>query len=252
MFLDDIFGWVGTLLQIPIFISPLAPFIKVFNKKINYEKIPTTLIVTSYFNCLIWYMYSTLINSQQIEICSIIGCCISLSFIIIYFVYEIRKYIIDTIVNALIILSLSWIIYRVFVRVDNYPEIAGKICLCSSIIALIYPIFLIYKVLKYKNYLIIPVVTAIFSILGGIFWVLYGLVKKNYYIAISNSFEIIVGIVQVIIRSNIKKKYKSIEVEGGIIGIMDKENDDVKEQENEDEDKIKINYENTEKSDENI
>ena len=238
MLLEELVGWIGTLLSMPIFISPIVPFMNVFNKKLNYQDAPNTLISTRYFNCLIWYIYGKLINSPQIKISNIIGCCISLLFIIIYLSYEIRKNTMDTILNTLLVLSTTWIIYRAFTKVMFLSYIIGYFCIFSSMILLISPLHLIYKVLREKNYLLIPVFIAIFSILRSVCWVFYGLMKKNYYIVGTSSGEVIIGIVQIALRYNLKQEYHEIEKgsETLNIGIEDNNDDekklvDVKEKE---------------------
>ena len=105
MALEDLFGWVGAFLTITFFISPVIPFINVFKGQLDYGDTPTDLIGINYSNCLVWYIYGSLLNSPQIKTSSIIGFFSSLLFMIIYLSYEIRKNIIDGVLNILIIFT---------------------------------------------------------------------------------------------------------------------------------------------------
>lgn len=225
MVVEEIFGWIGTLLTMTFFIAPVVPFYNVYNGKLNYEDAPTTLISTSYFNCLIWYIYGTLVNSQQIKVCNIIGCSSSLLFIIFYLSYEIRNYPVDAVLNALLVLAATCAGYRAFTVLFDDPNIVGKVGACSSMIVFISPLQLIYRVFKEKNYKLIPIASAIFSVLSGGCWFLYGVMKKDYYIFGSNSVGIIIGGLQVFIWNNLKRKYQVIEQENAppTIGIEDED-----------------------------
>ena len=154
----------------------------------------------------------------------------------------------DTVLNGLIFLSSIWIIYRVFTKTLPFDDIAGKVCIFSSIIVFSCPLKLIFKVIKAKNYLLIPVVMVIFSILSGVSWVLYGVMKKDFYIAGVNLLQIIIGSAEVIIRNNLKKKYSLTEEGSKIspIGIENDNNDTAKKLE--DGNKIKTKEFNIEKN----
>ena len=209
--LEDFFGWSGTVLTLSFFISPIIPFINVFRGKLDYEDTPAIIIVASYCNCLVWFVYGQLINSLQIRMCNIIGCGASLFLILIYLIYEIRKYTIDAILNALILFTGSWSAYRALTIILNNPNTIGKICVCTTLIVFISPVQLIYRVISEKNYRLIPIVTAIFSILSGAAWVTYGLLRKDFYVAGPNTMAIVIGILQVIVWNVWKRKYPTIE-----------------------------------------
>ena len=208
--LEEVFGWLGTSLTLIFFISPIIPFIKVFQGKLDYEDIPIIIICTSYFNSFIWYIYGNLINSQQIKICYIIGFCASLLLIIIYLIYEIKTFTADGILNVLILFSATWIAYIALELNFNNPKIIGKICVCTSLIIFISPIQLIYRAIHEKNYRLIQNISAFSMILSGLCWVIYGLIKRDYYITGSKSIGIIIGTLQVVFKKILKKKYPII------------------------------------------
>ena len=235
---EEIFGWIGALLTMNFFFSPIFPFINVYKGKLKYEDTPTTLITTSYFNCLTWYIYGTLIDSKQIKICNIIGCCASLLFITIYLLYEIREYPIDAVLNALLVIAATCAGYRVLTVLFDDPGIVGKIGTFASIVVFISPLLLVYKVLREKNYRLISIISAIFFILSGGCWFVYGLMKKDYYISGANSVSIFIGFLQVIVWNKLNQKYQIIGQENEPRTI-DIEDNDVKKQEDDEDAKLK-------------
>ena len=201
--LEDIFGWIATGLTMCFYISPVIPFINVFKGKLNYEDTPAVLVTASYVNCFCWYIYGDMIFSDQVKICNGIGAISSLCLICIYLAYEIRKYTIDAILNALIILTGSYAVYRGLTIVVDDDAVVGKIC----------------------N------VTAIIVFLS---WVTYGIMITDVYLMIPNIIGIILAIIQIVIYIIFKKKYPTIEEREKDTSTIDIENtpDDRKETSN--------------------
>ena len=208
---QEIFGWVATGLTICLYISPIIPFIKVFKKKLKYEDTPIVLISTSYVNCFCWYIYGDMIFSNQIKICNMIGIILNLILICIYLIYEIKDYTLDAILNVLIIISGSLALYKGLANVINDDSIIGKICNGTAILVFLCPIRLIYKVIKDKNYVLIPNYVAYVLFMASSCWVTYGVFIKDIYVILPNAFGILLAIIQIIVYTYYKRKYPSIE-----------------------------------------
>ena len=223
---ENAFGWIGTVLTLSFFISPIIPFINVFRGRLNYEDTPAIVMCASYCNCLVWYVYGLLINSSQIKVCNMIGCSASLLLISIYLLYEIRKYTTDAVLNAIILFTGSWSAYRALTVIFNDPSIVGKICVCATLVVFISPIQLVYRTITEKNYKLIPIVSAVLSVLSGAAWVIYGLMRKDYYVAGPNTMGVLIGILQIVVWNLWRKKYPTIEQVKEIATIGIESNDD--------------------------
>ena len=152
---QEIFGWVATCLTMCFFISPIIPFINVLKGKLRYEDTPIVVISASYVNCFCWYIYGDMIFSDQIKICNMIGAISSLLLICVYLIYEIKAYTIDAILNALIVISGSFTLYRAISIMIDSSNVLGKICIGASCVVFLSPIHLIIRVIKKKNYFFI-------------------------------------------------------------------------------------------------
>ena len=225
---EDIIGWIATGLSAIVYAAPSGKLLNVFKGRFNYEDLPTGLIGTTYINCFVWYFYGKLILSKQLKVCNLIGCGLSLFFTIIYLACEISKFLTDTILNALIIASGTWTAYRTFSIILTDNHIVDKICIGTTLIALICPLYLIYRVVNEKNYRLIPNVTVVFSILSGILWSVYGFMRNNYYIICLNLLVVFVGITEIVVSQIYKTKYPTIEQvrEISTIGIESSGDDD--------------------------
>ena len=206
--LEDIFGWAATCFTICIYIGPILPFIKVIKGKISYEETPGVLVSATYVNCFCWCIYGDMIFSDQVKICNLIGSIITITLISIYLVYEIRKYTLDAILNALIIITGSYATYRGLTIVVDDDAIIGKICNITSIIVYLSPMYLIYKVIKEKNnYILIPIYIAWATLISSGLWIIYGIIIKDVYIMIPNVIGIVLAIIQICIYFLFKSKY---------------------------------------------
>ena len=207
---QEIFGWVATSLTMCFYISPIIPFINAFKGKLSYEDTPIIIVSTSYLNCFCWYIYGDLILSDQIKLCNLIGAVSSLCLICIYLLFEIRQYAIDAILNALIIITGSYAIYQALTIIIDDESIIGKICNCTSIIVFLSPIQLILRVVKEKNYNLIPIYTAYVSFAASSCWVSYGVFIKDIYVILPNAVGIILAIVQIYVFISYKRKNPAI------------------------------------------
>ena len=206
----DIFGWIATFLTVPIFAYPAAQLINVLERRLNYEKTPTFFIGIIYSNCLVCYIYGDLIFSQPIKTCSIFGCFISLLFSILYLFYENKKFINDAFINIVFIFTVTWAVLQTFTNIILNPVIVGKICFFTYLASLIYPLYLIYRVNKEKNYKLISLMFVEFSIASRVFWIIYAFLEKNNYIIYLNLLGVFIDIVLIIVRKNYKNNLATI------------------------------------------
>ena len=204
---EDAVGWIATCVTVCVFFFPVVPFWQVIKGKLNYEDTPGILVSASYVNYFCWYIYGDLIFSDQVKYCNCIGamCCFCL--ICVYLAYEIRKYTLDAILNALIIITGSYAVYRGFTIVIDDDVIVGKICNVTAAIVYLSPLHLIYKVFRDKNnYILIPIYANIISALSTGFWILYGIAITDVYIILCYSIGLVLALLQICIYVIYKKK----------------------------------------------
>jgi solute carrier family 50 protein (sugar transporter) len=208
--IQECFGWAGAFLSVCYFIAPFFPFIDVIRGKMDFEDSPGVFVTTCYVNCFIWYIYGDMIFSDQVKISNLIAACMCCLLIFIYLVFEIRKYLVDTILNTLILISGTWAVYRALTIIIDDDRTVGKICFGTTAVMYITPIQIIYKVLKEKHYKLIPLYPAWVYLFASIAWVVYGFLINDFYLICPNSAGIILSLIQIAIYLNYKKKYPTI------------------------------------------
>ena len=211
MDLEDIVGWIGCILTTCFFIPQLNPFINIVKGKLYFEDAPGFFISSCYANCFLWMIYGEMIFSDQIRITNMIACFICLIAMIIYLIYEFKKYLLDTILNVLILFMASWAIYKFLNITIDDDRIVGKICISSSIINILNFVYVIYRVIKEKNYMLIHFYYTTIYFLSSLVWLFYGIIIKDIYVVFPYILSTIISLIQIIIFINYEKKYPIIE-----------------------------------------
>ena len=217
---QESFGWIATGLTICSFISPIFPYLNVLRGKLSFEDTPAVLVTTSYVNYFCWYVYGDMIFSDQIKYAYLVGSCINLVLMVIYLIYEIRKYLVDTILNILILITGTYSLYVGLAIILDEDQIAAKFCNVSSLVYFFFPVQIIYKVINYKNYKIISVKDNIINIFTSSMWIVYGTLILENLLVYPHVINVILSFIQLYLYYNYKNKFSYIEEkESNTIGI---------------------------------
>ena len=229
---QECFGWTAVGLTVISFLTPVFPFLNVIKGKLNFEDAPIISVTTCYVNYFCWYVYGDMIFSDQLKYGYVIGSCIFGLLIVIYLIFEIRKYLVDTILNALILITGTWALYRALTIIIDDDRVVGKICIGTAIIVYVQPMQIIYKVIKEKNYGFIPIYNCYLSFLSSVCWLVYGIFITDFYVVFPYAIGIILSLVQIVIYLNYQKKYPIIGERdfSSTIGIETTPNEEVKKE----------------------
>lgn len=218
---ESIFGWVGAIISIYFYFAPGFPFFKVLRDQMNYQDLPVILLISSFLNCILWADYGLIKNSTQIYITNSFGGTITLIWITIYLVYLGKKYfIVSLIVNILILIGTGAISYLFYFIIDS--NITGLIAMIFNVIMYAAPGEKIIRVIKTRNYELIPIYSSIGGFLCSLCWLIFGFYQNDINIIIPNSLGILFSSIQILTfiflccksdKSNNKKPNSSIKDE---------------------------------------
>jgi solute carrier family 50 protein (sugar transporter) len=229
--LEDTVGWIGCGITTCFFVPQLTPFIKILQKKLYFEDAPGFFISICYSNCFLWMIYGDMIFSDPVRITNMIACFICFIAMMIYLIYETKKYLIDSILNFLIIFMASWSVYKYLsIEIDD-DKVVGNLAICSSIIVHLYFSYTIYKVIKEKNFMLINFTPTAIYFVSSLLWLAYGVITKDLYMVIPNSMGVVISLIEIIIYINYEKKYPAIstvDVEGNTNEEIKKEESEIK------------------------
>ena len=223
-------GWIAFAFNCYFLLYPAIPFINVLKGKLSFEESPGSYATINYLNCLCWYLYSDLLYSDQIKEINLIGVISNGIFIIIYLSYEIKKYTMDAILNVLILGSGTYFIYLSLTIMIEDDTIIGKICAGTYCLLFYFPIQIVFRVIKQKNFLLIPFCTAWGSVFMSISWILYGIMITEIYVVIPHCLNIIFQTVQIVLFLNYRQKYPLIDKNFNKAIIIENNEDNKKEE----------------------
>ena len=214
--ITDFFGWIGVIVSICFFASPILKFINLIKKKIDYKDINIIIILGNYISSIVWLIYGYQIKIKQIIVCYSIGALISLIFIWIYLVYMGKKKMNQALICTILLSVLSFVIYIVLMVIINDKKILGEVCFIVCSLSYISPTQLLIKVLNTKDYKLIPIYSAIISAVGYGSWTIFGLLKFNATIIIPNLVGLGFALAQIILYRVYKNKRALTEELGNI------------------------------------
>ena len=216
---QNIFGYVATCLSTCFYLSLAVPFLNVLRCKLNYEYTPIIFIDTIYVDALTWYIYADKIVCDQLKLCNTIGACCTLLLIVIYLAFEVKKYTIDSILNCLILILGTLVIYKGLTLVVEDADMIGRICIGTKVLTFIIPIILTFRVIKEKNYRLISLNSTITYMMSCIGWILFGKATFDINIMVPNAIGVFLFFIQFIVYLNFKKKYPTYRGDSSTIGI---------------------------------
>jgi hypothetical protein len=238
-FFPETCGFIASCLTLVYYAKMAVPFIRLIEGKVNFEETPGFYACITYVNCLCWYIYGDFLYSDKIKYIYLIGAIINFIFVFIYLYYEIRKYKQDAILNGLIILSGTYMIYVGLTIVIDNVDVIAKICFASYSILFLFPMHVIYIVIRYKNYYVIPLYSCCGTVITSLCWAIYGYGITESFVIYPHAIIVILYAILIFIHLNYKRRYpiaikkKTVSTIG--IDNNENENEEIKKDETENE-----------------
>ena len=214
--ITDFFGWVGVLVSIIFFASPLPQFINLIKKKSKFTEINIVIIIGNYISSIVWLIYGYRIKIKQITVCYSLGALISLIWIWTYLIYMGKKKISQPLIFTILLSALTFALYIVLTVIISDIKTLGEVCFIVCSLSYISPTQLLIKVLNTKDYKLIPIFSAVIASIGYGSWTLFGLFKFNANIIIPNLVGLGFSLAQIILYRVYKNKKPLAEELGNI------------------------------------
>ena len=172
--LSDIFSTVGTILSVVLSFSPLPPFIKVFKKEEKIDILPEGLLLFLILTRIVWGSVWILAERKIALLNSVLGVFICNIFVILYFYLYFNRTYLKPFLSSIILLLLEGGLLYIAVLWGNFI-VLSYIAMVFNVMMFISPGQKIVRVIKEKNYKLIPIYSTIISILCSSCWLGYGI-----------------------------------------------------------------------------
>lgn len=218
----------GTVIMLIFFLLSAYPFVKLIKGKIYYDDTPMIFICGNYLNFLLWFIYAKMIENENIMYYYGLGCSFSVLFFVIYFIYEAQELLVDAILNFLLLITGTFAAYRAIDIFIEDEDMVGKLCVSSSAIIVLTPIYFIWRdsrnnpnFVKTKffkgNYL------TFVSIIGYLCWIAYGHINEDEFIFKANLIALAISFLQILVwvickklaAKRQEKEKEKVEAQGG-------------------------------------
>ena len=191
----DIFSTIGTILSFILSFTPLFPFIKVFKKEEKIDILPEGLLLFLILNRLGWGSVWILTKRKIALLNSVLGTFVCNIFVFLYFyLYFNRKICAKAFFSSVLLLVLEGGILYLAVWWGDYLSLS-YIAMVFNVMMFISPGQKIIRVIKEKNYKLIPIFSAIINILVSSAWLGYGICINLFAQIVPNALGLFFSLV---------------------------------------------------------
>ncbi|CAA0827295.1 Bidirectional sugar transporter SWEET10 [Striga hermonthica] len=159
------------------------------------------------------------------------GCLVQSAYIFFYLFYATKNARVETVRLLLLLnvagLGLIVLLTHFLAKDSNRADIVGWICLVFALLVFVAPLCVVRQVIRTKSVEYMPFLLSFFLTLSAVMWFFYGLLRKDYNIAIPNVLGFIFGVLQMILyaiykngdKNEPKKQHQLSEIESQMHGI---------------------------------
>uniref|UniRef100_A0A7N0T807 Bidirectional sugar transporter SWEET n=1 Tax=Kalanchoe fedtschenkoi TaxID=63787 RepID=A0A7N0T807_KALFE len=210
------FGILGNIVSFMVFLAPMPTFYRIYKKKSTegFQSIPYSVAL---FSCTLLLYYGYLKTSGGLMIITInsIGCAIEVAYLAIYLTYASKSLKTQT---TKFLLGFNLGVYGA-ISLATYLSFAGPlrvsvvgwICAIFSVLVFAAPLSIMRLVIKTKSVEYMPFGLSFALTVSAVMWFFYGMLIKDYYIALPNVLGFTFGICQMILYAIYRKPSKKIQ-----------------------------------------
>jgi uncharacterized protein with PQ loop repeat len=170
-----IFPILGTIFSVFLSFSPTVPFIQVFQRKEKIDILPEGMLLCQLLNRLLWCSVWIITKRIIPFINAAVGILITTTFLALYLFLFFHRRILKTLSKFLILLIFEFLILIGAVLYGDV-SVVSLLAMIFNVAMYIAPGQKILRVIKEKNYKLIPIRSTIVSILCSGSWLIYGIV----------------------------------------------------------------------------
>ena len=172
--LADFFSTIGTIISFALSFTPTVPFMKVFKGQEKIDILPEGLLLFLILTRLVWGSVWILTDRKIALLNSVLGIAVCDVFVALYFYLYFARSCPKAFFTTIVLLLLEVAILYGGVFWGNHTVLSYT-AMCFNVMMFISPGQKIIRVIKEKNYKLIPIWTTIVNILCSAAWLGYGI-----------------------------------------------------------------------------
>ena len=187
------FPILGTIFSVCLSFSPTVPFIQVFKYKEKIDILPEGMLLCQLMNRLLWCSVWILTSRLIPFINAFVGIVITSVFLILYLYLYYHRFCFKTFTKGFLLLCFELLIVGGAVFSKN-EKVVSTLAMIFNVAMYIAPGQKIIRVIKEKNYKLIPIRSTIVSILCSGSWLMYGIVINLFAQIVPNALGLFFSI----------------------------------------------------------
>ena len=197
--LADFFSLAGTVFSLILGFTPIVPFTQVLKKEEKIEILPEGMLISTIIARILYLSIWTVKKLIIPSINSASGILISSTFFIIYLYLYYQKCH-SKFISILIFLLAAIFLYvgGVLIQLKIGFDL-GTLAMIFNVMMYVTPGQKIRRVIKEKNYKLIPIWSTIVSALCSLFWLLYGICIKFLPSIVPNVLGLLFSIINSVV-----------------------------------------------------
>ncbi|KAK8617347.1 hypothetical protein V6N13_080264 [Hibiscus sabdariffa] len=209
-----VFGVLGNIISVLVFMAPLPTFYRIFKKK-STESFQSLPYQVALFSSMLW-LYYALIKRGAFLLITInsFGCVVETIYISMYLAYaskDSRKSAMKLFVAMNVgLFSFILILTHFLLKRSIRVPVLGWICVAISVSVFAAPLNIMARVVRTKSVEFMPFNLSFFLTLSAVMWFAYGLFIKDLCVALPNVLGFILGMLQMILYAIYRHGEKAI------------------------------------------
>ena len=172
--LADFFSTIGTIISFALSFTPTVPFMKVFKGEEKIDILPEGVLLFLILTRLVWGSVWILTDRKIALLNSVLGIAVCDVFVALYFYLYFNRSCLKAFFSSIVLLLIEFGIIYGGVFWGNHVVLSYT-AMVFNVMMFVSPGQKIIRVIKEKNYKLIPIVTTIVNILCSAAWLGYGI-----------------------------------------------------------------------------
>uniref|UniRef100_A0ACD5YTQ0 Uncharacterized protein n=1 Tax=Avena sativa TaxID=4498 RepID=A0ACD5YTQ0_AVESA len=200
-----VIGVIGNGTALVLFLSPLPTFYRIWKKK-TVEQYSAVPYLATLLNCMMWVLYGLPLvhpNSMLVITINGTGMAIELTYIALFLAYSAgaarRRVLLILIAEVAFVLAVAALVLNLAHGHTKRSMVVGILCVLFGTGMYAAPLSVMKMVIETKSVEYMPLFLSLASLVNGICWTAYALIKFDLYITIPNGLGVMFAIGQVIL-----------------------------------------------------
>ncbi|XP_057773586.1 bidirectional sugar transporter SWEET4-like [Salvia miltiorrhiza] len=200
-----IFGILGNVISVSLFLSPVPTFYRIWKKKAveQYSAVP---YLATFINCGLWILYGLPMvqpNSTLVLTVNGTGFVIEIFYLSLFLIYSVPKkrlrLVAAVVTECFFLAALSLCVLLLVHKPKPRADIVGSMCMAGNVFMYAAPLSVMKLVITSKSVEYMPFFLSFFSFLNGLCWTTYALMKFDAFILVPNSIGSALGLAQLVL-----------------------------------------------------